>query len=81
MHYQIKPEIKIGRLSDIIPTTESLGNVLILTSKSLNKIHRIQDLFRHENCEIISSVEPELPFSYIRRLYQEITTRQRINYL
>ena len=72
MDYQLKPEIKVGRVSDIIPNIEALGSVLVLTSKSLNKIHRIQTIFDTVNCQIISDVESELPFSYIEKLYQAI---------
>jgi alcohol dehydrogenase class IV len=72
MDYQLKPEIRVGRLSDIIPKIKVSGNVLVLTSKSLNKIHRIQEIFSYENCQVIASVEPELPFSYIEKMYKEL---------
>ena len=67
MHYQVSPEIKIGPLGDMIPDTALLGKVLILTSKSLNKHHRIQEIFDTESCQVITDVEPELPFSYIEK--------------
>jgi alcohol dehydrogenase class IV len=72
MNYQLKPEIRVGRLSDIIPQIEAIGNVLVLTSKSINKIHQIQEVFNYQNCQVISSVEPELPFSNIEKIYEEL---------
>jgi alcohol dehydrogenase class IV len=72
MQYQIKPEIKIGPFKENINIDNLSGNILVLTSKSLNKIHQIQEFFDDENCQVISSVEPELPFSYIEKLYKEI---------
>ena len=74
MDYQVRPEIKIGPLGDMIPDTASLGKVLILTSKSLNKAHRIQEIFGTESCQVVTDVEPELPFSYIENLYSSIET-------
>ena len=74
MHYQVRPEIKIGPLVDMIPDTASLGKVLILTTKSLNKFHRIQEIFGTESCKVVTDVEPELPFSYIENLYSSIET-------
>ena len=72
MHYQIRPEIKIGPFSDMISNIASLGKVLILTSKSLDKFHRIQEIFGTKSCQVITNVEPELPFSYIKNLYSSI---------
>ena len=72
MHYQLEPQIKIGPFKDNLPIDNLLGNVLVLTTKSLNKIHQIQEAFNYENCQVIASVEPELPFSYIEKLYKEL---------
>lgn len=72
MDYQLKPEIKVGRLSDIFAEMDPLKKVLVLTSRSLNKAHRIETLFGTDNCQVISNVEPELPFSYIEKFYQAI---------
>ena len=72
MHYQLKPEIKIGSFKDHCPKDNSLGNVLVLTSKSLNVIHQIEVFFNYKNCQVISDVKPELPLSYIEKLYKEI---------
>ena len=74
MNYQIRPEIKIGLLSDMISDIILLGNVLVLTSKSLNKAHRIQETFATESCQVVTDVEPDLPFSYIKNLYGSIKT-------
>ena len=72
MHYQIKPEIKIGSFVDMISEVVALGKVMILTSKSLNEIHRIQEIFGNESCQVITDVEPELPFSYVENLFSSI---------
>jgi alcohol dehydrogenase class IV len=72
MHYQIKPEIKIGSFGDFILDVVALGKVMILTSKSLNEFHRIQEIFGNERCHVITDVEPELPFSYVENLYSSI---------
>ena len=78
MDYQVRPEIKIGPLGDMIPDTASLGKVLILTSKSLNKAHRIQEIFGTESCQVVTDVEPELPFSYIENLYSSRKERKKL---
>jgi alcohol dehydrogenase class IV len=76
MDYQIKPEIKIGNFKEIIYNSELKGNTLILTSKTINSVHEIENSFVGENIKVISSVEPELPFSYIKNLFEDIEVTQ-----
>jgi len=73
MDYQLKPEIKIGSFKDNLPVNNFSGNILVITTKTINKIHNIQEFFTNKNCQVIATVEPELPFSYIKKLYEEIT--------
>mgnify|MGYP003949581193 FL=1 len=72
MDYQLKPEIKFGSINKIVASINSSTSVLVITSKSLNKINQIQKIFDAQNYKVISDVEPELPFSYVRKLYQSI---------
>lgn len=72
MEYQIKPEIEIGNFKEIIYNKGLTGNLLILTSKTINKVHEIENVFVGENIKVISSVEPELPFSYIKKCFEQI---------
>jgi alcohol dehydrogenase class IV len=72
MHYQLKTKIHTSRWYNVIPNTETLGKVLVITSKSLVEIHGIRNHFQSESCQVISSVEPELPISYIKEFYNKI---------
>lgn len=72
MDYQIKPEIQIGKFKEVIFENYLGRNVLVLTSKTINKVHQIEDIFEGEKFKVISTVEPELPFSYIQKLFESI---------
>lgn len=72
MDYQIKPEIEIGSFKEIISKYNLKGNILVLTSKTINRVHHIDDNFKGKNVKVISTVEPELPFSFIEMLFESI---------
>ena len=72
MQYQLKPIIKIGSFKDTLDADDNLQNVLVLTTKSINHIHKIDKFFHNKNYQVISNVLPELPLSYIEKLYGEI---------
>jgi alcohol dehydrogenase class IV len=72
MQYQLKPIIKIGSYKDILDTNNNSQNVLVLTTKSINYIHKIDKFFHNKKFQVISNVLPELPLTYVKKLYSEI---------
>lgn len=72
MNYQILPEIKIGDFKKYITENNLSENILILTTKTINKIHGIDTLFNERQYQVISDVKPELPFTYVQTVYDKL---------
>jgi alcohol dehydrogenase class IV len=68
----IKPEIIIDSVSSEFQKIAQ-ERVLILTSKSIEKINQISKLiFNQKNSILIDDVKPENPFSYIKTVYDRL---------
>ena len=72
MQYQLNSEIILGSFRDVLKISNNYENILVLTSKSINRIHKIDKFFNLKNYQVISNVIPEIPFSFVKKLYNEI---------
>ena len=75
MNFQISPKIIIGEFSKHLLFEKEYSNILVLTSKSIESIHKISKQVKSisgSKIKVISDVVPELPFTYVKMLYDRM---------